>query len=399
MNEVKKCSLSGIAFTMEADAYAMLKEYIDALEKSYGNKPEGREIVADIEARFVELILSTQNNDKVVERPLIANIIAQLGSVEDISSQSAEEEDARSAVREPSIPRRLYRDMENARLGGVCAGIAKYFDIDIPLVRLGAVSPLLLIALSLLPHVGFLRLQDIGLSLFWVSVLCYLVLWFAVPAARSPRQKLEANGERITVKSIHNLSASSTDVDRKARPVVAETVTVFGRIMILLLKFIGALVVFALTMLAMGLIIGMGVVLFQDGALYDGMGTAGMVLSALDNGTIIAVLGISVVLVPVIMLLYVLICLLISAKTNRTLLLVLFLLWIVLLIALPVTAVRSNRSAIGVNYTYENHEYVDEHERLVDSIERAAESYVLPEADEVDADVDADADDEGEKTI
>ena len=84
MKETKKCSLSGLAFTMEDDAYVTLKEYLDSLKKAYSKDPDGSEIIADIEARIVELILSAQDSERVVERPLIMNIIAQLGTAEDI---------------------------------------------------------------------------------------------------------------------------------------------------------------------------------------------------------------------------------------------------------------------------------------------------------------------------
>ena len=32
--------------------------------------------------------------------------------------------------------KRLYKDVANKKLAGVCAGLAKYFDIDVTLVRL-----------------------------------------------------------------------------------------------------------------------------------------------------------------------------------------------------------------------------------------------------------------------
>ena len=46
MNEVKKCSLSGIAFTMDIEAYKELSLYLETLEKRYKDQPEGAEIVA-----------------------------------------------------------------------------------------------------------------------------------------------------------------------------------------------------------------------------------------------------------------------------------------------------------------------------------------------------------------
>ena len=101
MNEVKKCSLSGIAFTMDIEAYKELSLYLETLEKRYKDQPEGAEIVADIEARIAELILSTQHTERVVELPLIKNIIAQMGSADEIANeeQDKKEQAEREAMR------------------------------------------------------------------------------------------------------------------------------------------------------------------------------------------------------------------------------------------------------------------------------------------------------------
>ena len=101
MKEVKKCSISGIAFTLDADAYALLSRYLDSLKATYAETADGDEIVADIEARIAELILSQQENSRVVETPLLRQIISQMGTAEDISSES--ETDA--AKKQPRIPR------------------------------------------------------------------------------------------------------------------------------------------------------------------------------------------------------------------------------------------------------------------------------------------------------
>ena len=109
--------------------------YLESLKRAYKDSADGAEIVADIEARIAELILSAQDNARIVEKPLIENIIRQMGSAEDISETA----DADLHCDTPRIPRRLYRDTENAKVGGVCAGIGRYFDIDPAWVRLGAV--------------------------------------------------------------------------------------------------------------------------------------------------------------------------------------------------------------------------------------------------------------------
>lgn len=126
MNTVKKCSISGIAFTLEADAYEALENYLETLRKQYAGEKDGEEIVADIEARIAELLLSTQDGSRIVELPLIQNIIAQMGSAEQIDRESHDDEPQGGKTarpEQPRIPRRLYRNPEGARLGGVCSGI------------------------------------------------------------------------------------------------------------------------------------------------------------------------------------------------------------------------------------------------------------------------------------
>ena len=387
MKEIKKCSISGLSFMMEEDAYKMLSEYLESLKKTYGGTPDGNEIIADIEARIAELILSTQDNGRVVGRPLIANIIAQLGSAEDISEESSpDDEPTRTAQGEPRIPRRLYRDMERARLGGVCSGLAKYFNFEIPVVRLIFCAPILMMLLGSIPFLGWMG--NAGGNLLACVIAGYIVMWIAVPAARTARQKLEANGEMITVQSIRDTSANerNNDIDRKAKPVIAETVTVLGRIFIFLMKLFAGLIVIGLTIVAIALFIGLVAVIFASGAVSDvigSTGTAGDIFMSFDNSLLIAVLGIFVVLIPVVMLLFVLVNLLLNNRPGRVALLVMFLLWIATFVALPIVALKGSRPQIHANYSYSNEEYVDDHQRLQDSIDNAAADYTILPADTI----------------
>lgn len=337
MNDIKKCSLSGIAFTMDADAYETLNEYMESLRESCGHTPDGDEIVADIEARIAELILSTRSDDSVVEKPLIQNIIRQMGRPEDISSESDGSHDGETAAgtdrqpdgdnpsdpSEPRIPRRMYRDMENAKLGGVCAGLARYFNADPVWVRLALVLPLLLSPVRFFgPMFG---------SLFFMVVLTYIVMWFAVPPARSARQKLEMNGERITAQSIRDTTiAGAADADSEAKPVVANVVTVFGQIILILLKILAGIIVFGLIIAACAMIIGMLVVLIS--------GDSGFVHT--DHSVLMATLGISVALVPVMLLIYVLMCLIASRKPGLKTVIAVFIVWVAVIMALIATALK-----------------------------------------------------------
>ena len=79
MSEPMKVKIAGTTFEITAEACDALSNYVATLERAYAATVEGGEIVADIEARIVELILEKQKADEVVEKPLIDTIIATLG--------------------------------------------------------------------------------------------------------------------------------------------------------------------------------------------------------------------------------------------------------------------------------------------------------------------------------
>ncbi len=331
MNEVKKCSISGVAFTLDNDAYEELERYIESLRQAYKNSPDGAEIIADIEARIAELILSAQDGGRVVEKPLVLNIIRQLGSAQDISEKD-ENPDADLQSESPRIPRRLYRDIDNAKLGGVCAGLGRYFGIDAVWIRLGFFLPILL---KIVFGSYFWFVGNLFGNLFGVFLLCYLIMWFAVPVARSARQKLEMNGDPITTQSVADATAAAAnDIDSKAKSVVAETVSVFGKVVLILLKLFAGVLVFGLICAACALIVGL---------ISVAVGGYEFLHYPFDEYSIwLPITGILVVLVPVFLLIYVLMCLIASRKPSGKTILATFLLWIVTIIACVIFAVRSD---------------------------------------------------------
>lgn len=332
MNEVKKCSISGVAFTLDSDAYEELERYIESLRQAYKDSPDGTEIVADIEARIAELILSAQDGGRVVEKPLVLNIIRQLGSAQDISEKD-ENPDADLQSESPRIPRRLYRDIDNAKLGGVCAGLGKYFGIDAVWIRLGLFVPLILKIVLGWPY----WLGNVFGNVFGVFLLCYLVMWFAVPVARSARQKLEMNGEPITTQSVADATAAATnDVDSEAKSVVAAAVSLLGKVVLILLKLFAGCIVFGLIVAACALIIGLISVAVGG---YEFLGFAPDELSIW-----LPISGILVALVPVFLLIYVLMCLIASRKPGGKTILLTFLLWIATIVVCAVFGLRSEHA-------------------------------------------------------
>lgn len=332
MDQIKKCSLAGISFTLEADAYAALEGYIQSLQEAYKNTPDGEEIVADIEARIAELILSAVPADAIVTKPLILNIIKQLGSAEEIDSEQPDHEpEPRQAETtdqsgNPRIPRRLYRDVQHHKLGGVCAGIANYFDIDPTLVRLAAIAPILIwlfgeMNLFLLHYIEGFMGQLAGLV-----VLGYIVMWFTIPPASTARQKLEMKGERITTDSIRSNVQNAT-AEERSRTLLADIVNVIGKILLICLKIFAAIIL-------IGLVLGVCVL--------------GMVALAgipmLDFNLPTGILLISffcVAIIPLLILIYLVIMLLISQRPKGRALLVMFILWVISLVGMTLSAIKS----------------------------------------------------------
>jgi phage shock protein PspC (stress-responsive transcriptional regulator) len=106
------------------------------------------------------------------------------------------------------ITKRLYRNPDGKVIGGVCSGLASYFNTDIWIPRLVFALPLLISVLNgafrgpwfnfhFFP--GFLT----G-SLTFTLLVIYIVLWIVLPEATTAAEKLEMRGEKIDLNSIRD---------------------------------------------------------------------------------------------------------------------------------------------------------------------------------------------------
>ena len=326
MNEIKKCSLSGVGFTFEKVAYNRLNDYLNSLKEAYKESADCDEILADIEARIAELILSAQSDAQcVVTLPIIEHIIAQLGSPEDISG----EEKQPKAENNTRIPRRLYRDMENSKLGGVCAGLAKYFGVEAVWLRLAMASPLILVVIGA-PFLHWLSV--LGGNLFGVFLMTYLILWFAIPSAKSAREKLEMEGEAISARTIAERQGATQE--EKAKSSVASAVTTVGRFVVIVMKVLLGLMLFPITLAVFGLLLSLIVITAGVSELFivDIGNFAGLVDAANEVGVPLMTCSLLLVLVPIIYIGYLFITLLINKKPRWWVLFATIVAWIMLLI-------------------------------------------------------------------
>ena len=236
-------NIGGIGFTLEEEGYLLLKEYLVQLEVRLHENPDRKEIISDIEARICELILDEQSPENIVSAPRIKEIIRQLGLPDGAAGFSDDKcAPQQTEYSKETLTKRLYRNPDGAKIGGVCSGLATYFQIEPTIIRLLFCSPLLLlICVSVIPVINMLC-PFFGVMIS-VSILLYLILWFAVPKACTPRQKLEMTGSPITVASISQTlssdlydSGDSSSKSRRSAPIIAELLYTTGRIVLFCLK-------------------------------------------------------------------------------------------------------------------------------------------------------------------
>jgi phage shock protein PspC (stress-responsive transcriptional regulator) len=188
MKKTVSVNIKGMNFLIEEDAYELLQSYMIRLENSLCHEKGSKEIIEDIEYRVAELCSTYLKEKKqVIEKEDIAEIIKTLGQPEEyvdgIEQGSTEEHTQKSAP--SSSPagenKRLYRDIDHAKLAGVCSGIGNYLQIDPTFIR-----------------IFFL----IGMLFFGFGFIPYIILWIVLPRAETTIDRLKMQGKPITVESV-----------------------------------------------------------------------------------------------------------------------------------------------------------------------------------------------------
>jgi phage shock protein PspC (stress-responsive transcriptional regulator) len=180
MKKTFTINISGSVFHIEEQAYEVLQKYLINLKSHFGNSEEGKEIIADIEARIAEIFLEKITEEKnVVTLEWVKEVAETMGTPENFAEEEIEEE---PLAGQRKRKKRLYRDPEQSILGGVCGGLSAYFNMDLAILRI--VFVVLILVTS------------------GAGLLAYIILWIAVPKAINTSQRLEMNGQDVTVKNI-----------------------------------------------------------------------------------------------------------------------------------------------------------------------------------------------------
>ena len=185
-------NLGGYSFNIDEDAYAELKRYLKNLELHFAAEESASEILSDIEARMSELFRAKLTSYKqVITIDDVRNVIAVMGTPEDIS-----DDDGTSSREKFSTPgyHRMYRDPDHRIIGGVCAGMGAYWNIEPWILRV--------IFLALIMGGG-------------LGLLVYLILYIVLPEAKTTAQKIEMKGEPVNIHNIRESVKKEFDTVRK----------------------------------------------------------------------------------------------------------------------------------------------------------------------------------------
>ncbi len=293
-------NISGIIFHIEEDGYEILRKYLDSINRYFSSFEDNSEILADIESRIAEILLSKLSEGKqVVTAEDVNSLMATMGSVNDFKaaeedtnggasgSSSRDERRESKAAGEPIANKKFFRDNRRKILGGVCSGLAHYFSIDPVWIRLlfalsafatygGLVLAYIALWIIVPPSdtledesstkkmfrdtdnriiggvasgvAAFLGLDStvvrvifIGLSIFGgVGIVVYIIMWIALPEARTITEKIEMSGERVTLSNIESsVKRGLGDKDGAQESVFAKIILFPFRLLAMIIDALG----------------------------------------------------------------------------------------------------------------------------------------------------------------
>lgn len=210
MKKVVNVSVGGRSFSLDEDAYARLLTYFDHFKARLDRDTQSakEEVMADLENRIAELFDQGTGGAsyRVVNLALVTKVVEQLGmpdgSMEHETGASSQGQNQESGTDDEyqrsgsgvdftyngaqgTSRRRLFRDLDNKTIGGVCAGLAAFLNVDLTIVRIVSLLTLLL---------------------WGTGFLVYLVLWIVVPVAKTPADKCMMHGLEPTAENMARFS-------------------------------------------------------------------------------------------------------------------------------------------------------------------------------------------------
>ncbi|MBS7564376.1 PspC domain-containing protein [Mucilaginibacter sp. Bleaf8] len=248
MNKTIIININGTVFHIEEGAYELLKEYMTEVKRHFFNSADSLEITTDIENRIAEMftdILNRENRQALVDQD-VKYVIEQMGSVEDFETFTDEDPAYQANTyshKNTTGQRRLFRDADDHLIGGVCAGIANYFDAPATWIRLAFA----------------LAFAFAGTGLF-----LYIILWIILPKAVTRADRMAMKGEPLDLQGFKRsfeaemsmVGGRLSDLHQEARPLIYKTRDFVGDFFHHLGKFLGGTGKILVKLCALAIILG-----------------------------------------------------------------------------------------------------------------------------------------------
>lgn len=256
-------NLFGTLYPIDEDAYALLDNYLQNMRGYFSRQTDGREIADDIEARVAELMSELRSSGvNAINIEHVEEIIRRVGNPEQLdndfdaadqqenTSQTQESTPTQDAPKSSQTNRRLFRDIRHALLGGVLAGFSVYTGTSTTLLRI--IVCIITLFMMFLPDA----------PVFLIPVALYLICWIAIPAAKTPAERLEMKGAPINMATLQEEFLKTTRNISGSIP--ANAAHRLARGILTVLKGLAALAVTVLIVTcAIGLVATIGVIILS----------------------------------------------------------------------------------------------------------------------------------------
>lgn len=226
MKEITRIHLAKTAFSIEIEAKSSLEKYLNSIQKNMHAEPEA---MREIEARMVEILAERSvMKEGVISVDDVLAIQKQMGESRDFADGDSPVDDDLDGDGSESKPeKQLMRDTDNAIIGGVCAGVAAYFNINPLWVRLIAIVS--------------------SFATFGTAVLIYVVMWISMPPASTASDKLRMHGKPVTLAALKKVAVDGgSAIANESRDLASK-----------ILRYSAGIIIFLMTLGVMiGLIVG-----------------------------------------------------------------------------------------------------------------------------------------------
>lgn len=202
MNKTVNINLAGIIFHINEDAFETLNNYLNALKNHFKNEEGADEILKDIEGRIAELFTERLNIKEAISITDVTEVTEIMGNPSQYDDEIEQEHTQENMNKEEDLKkgksRKFFRDEEGRMIGGVCSGLAHYFNINTLWSRIIFIFLLFIIG----PAAPFI----------------YIILWIALPSAKTTAEKLEMKGEKVNINNIEkNIKDELNIIEGKIR--------------------------------------------------------------------------------------------------------------------------------------------------------------------------------------